>query len=122
MITNLKIQKSPEQLERKIADLEKALHQERTQLALYKEKYIRLLEEFRLDNKRFFSSSSEKNILQQDLFDEAGVELPDEIKSRLEDAVEIKGYTRKPSSSRRALPHDLPREKIVHDIPESDKI
>lgn len=122
MITNTKIKKSPEQLEQMIADLEKALNQERIELALYKEKYIRLLEEFRLDKKRLFSSSSEKNILQQDIFDEAGVELSEEIKDCLEDTVEIRGYARKKFSSRRALPRDLPREVIVHDIPDSDKI
>lgn len=54
------------------------LHQE---LAAYKTKYESMMEQIRLAKQKRFSSSSEKNILQPDIFDEAGVELPDEVKS-----------------------------------------
>lgn len=106
---------SPELLHKIIFDMQ-------AEIASYKEKYARLWEEFRLNKSRLFSSSSEKNILQSDLFDEAGVELSDEIKEQLDDAIEIKSHTRKKHPIRRALPQDLPREIVLHDIPDSEKI
>ncbi|HVY53743.1 MAG TPA: IS66 family transposase zinc-finger binding domain-containing protein [Gammaproteobacteria bacterium] len=116
MITNTKIsQKSPEQLEKIIASLQK-------KLASYKEKYARLLEEFRLDKNRLYSPSSEKNALQSDLFDEAGIELSDELKEQIEDEISVKSHARKKHPVRRPLPQDLPRETVIHDISDEDKI
>src|SRR5579872_3823396 len=106
---------SPELLRKIIFDMQ-------AEFASYKEKYARLLEEFCLDKKRLYSSSSEKNILQTDLFDEAGVELSDELKEQLDDEIEVSSYKRKRHPVRRALPQDLPRETIVHDISDEDKI
>ena len=105
---------SPELLRKIIFDMQ-------AEFASYKEKYARLLEELCLNKKRLYSSSSEKNILQSDLFDEAGVELPDEIKEQLDDEIEIKNHTRKKHPVRRSLPKDLPREVIVHDISDTEK-
>jgi transposase len=106
---------SPELLHKIIFDMQ-------AEIASYKEKYARLWEEFRLNKSRLFSSTSEKNILQADLFDEAGVELSDEIKEQLDDVIEIKNHTRKKHPVRRALPQDLPREIVLHDIPDLEKI
>lgn len=106
---------SPELLRKIIFDMQ-------AEFASYKEKYARLLEEFCLDKKRLYSSSSEKNILQTDLFDEAGVELSDELKEQLDDEIEVSSHKRKKHPVRRALPQDLPRETIVHDISDEDKI
>src|SRR6266478_2053448 len=114
--------KSPDVLREMIASLHQELHKNQLELSSYKEKYVRLLEEFRLEKQRRYSSSSEKNILQSDLFDEAGVELPDEVKEQLEDTIEIKNATRPKHPVRRLLPKDLPREVIVHDIPDLDKV
>lgn len=60
--------------------------------------------------------------MQSDLFDEAGIELPDEIKDQLSDEIEIKSHSRKKHPVRRSLPKDLPREIVVHDIPPQEKI
>jgi transposase len=56
------------------------------------------------------------------LFDEAGVELSDEVHEQLEDDIDVKSHTRKKHPVRRPLPSYLPCEVIVHDIAEEDKI
>ncbi len=94
----------------------------RAELDAYKEKYTRLIEEIRLAKQKRFSPSSEKNILQLDLFDEPGIELPAEIEQTTDDEVIVKSHTRKKHPIRRSLPSCLPREVIVHDIQESEKI
>ena len=77
-------------------------------------------EQFRLNQHKLFSPSSEASSGQGSLFDEAEVdttadELPEETGKE-----EISYARNKPK--RKALPKDLPREIIVHDIPEEDKV
>lgn len=110
-----KLPDSPEFLKKFISDL-------MSETALYKQKYWRVLEEWRLSKQRLFSFSSEKNPLQPDLFDEAGVELPEAVRETLdEEEIEVRGHVRKRKAPRRLLPPDLPREVILHDIPEEEK-
>lgn len=106
---------SPELLQKIIFDLQ-------SELIGYKEKYARLIEELRLARQQRFAPSSEKNILQPDLFDEAGVELTEELKDQIEEATESDQKPPKNRPVRRPLSKDFPRERIVHDIPESEKI
>jgi transposase len=94
----------------------------RLELSAYKEKYARLIEEIRLAKQQRFSPSSEKNILQPDLFDEAGIELPEEVKEQLDEEVTVTSHTRKKHPVRRPLPAYLPREVVVHDISEVEKV
>jgi len=93
------------------------------ELASSQSKYHYLIEQIRLAKQQRFGSSSEKNILQEDLFDEAGIELPDEVKEELNDEedVDVKAHPRKKHPVRKSIPVDLPREVIVHDLPESEK-
>ncbi len=114
--------KSADDLEKIILNLQQDLAQSQSELAEYKLKYVNLLEEIRLSKQRFFASSSEKNILQPDLFDEAGVELPPEVKAELEDTIEVKTHVRKKHPVRRPLPDYLPREQVVYDIGEAEKV
>ena len=121
--------KSPELLERIIIDLaskleakEKIIEDSKTELATYKQKYADLIEEIRLAKQQRFSPSSEKNILQPDLFDEAGVELLSEVLEQLADEVMVASHTRKQHPVRRSLPTYLPREQIIHDITAEEKI
>src|ERR1700722_18814979 len=107
--------KSPALLEEMIVALQ-------AELITYKEKYARLIEEIALAKQQRFSPSSEKNILQSDLFDEAGSELPAEVNEQLDDEIEISSYVRKKHPVRRPLPKEFPRETILHDIAELDKI
>lgn len=92
------------------------------ELSSYKDKYFQLLEILRLEKQRRFSNSSEKNLLQPDLFDEPGIKLSDEVKAQIEEEVEVTSYVRKKHPVRSALPKDLPRERIVHDISEEEKV
>lgn len=101
--------------------LHQSLHETQTELASFKERYIRLLEEIRLAKQQRFSSSSEKDALQPDLFDEPGVALSDEVKAQLAEEIDVESYTRKKRPVRCALPKDLPRERVVHDISEAEK-
>ena len=75
-----------------------------------------LLEQFRLAQQKQFGKSSEVDDGQGDLFNEAEV-LVDEVV--IQD-VETISYTRK-KPKRRPLPKDLPREVIIHDIPDDEK-
>jgi transposase len=113
---------SRELLHKIIYDLHASLNKTNAEFSSYKEKYARLLEELCLNKNRLYASSSEKNILQSDLFDEAGVELPDELKDQLNDVVDVNSYKRKKHPVRRHLPKDLPRETILYDISDLEKI
>ena len=58
---------------------------------------------------------------QADLFNEAEELVaaePDETSG----ATEVRGHVRRPTSGRQALPEDLPREVIEHDLDEADKV
>ncbi|MES2661794.1 MAG: IS66 family transposase [Pseudomonadota bacterium] len=81
-------------------------------------KYDYLIEQLRLAKQHRFGKSSEKNILQGDLFDEAGIELPEEATEEFE----VKTHARKKHPVRKPIPADLPREVIIHDVSESEKI
>lgn len=107
--------KSPELLEKMIVALQ-------YELTAYKEKYARLIEEIALAKQQRFSPSSEKNILQLDLFDEAGTELPAEIKEQLDEEIEVSSHLRKKHPVRRPLPKEFPREIVMHDISELEKM
>jgi transposase len=125
-----KLPRSSDALEKIIIDLtaqlenkQKVIDQSKAELSLYKEKYARLIEEIRLAKQQHFSPSSEKNVLQPDLFDEAGIELPKEIRDQLsEEEVQIDSYARKKHPVRKKLPAYFPREVIVHDITDEEKI
>lgn len=110
-----------ENLPTSIDELQKIIFLQKQEIADYKDRYVRLLEKIKLERARVFSPSSEKNILQPDLFDEAGIELPEEVKEQLIDEVEVKSHTRKKHPVRRSLPDDLPREVVMHDISDADK-
>ena len=91
-------------------------------IGIYKLKYASLIEQISLAKQQRFAASSEKNVLQCDLFDEAGIQLPEEVIAQLDEETTIKSCTRKKHPGRRPLPAYLPREVIIHDIPESEKI
>ena len=116
---------SQELLHTIIISLHQSFLEKESELATYKIKYEQLIEEIRLAKQNRFSPQSEKNLLQPDFFDEAGVELPDEIKEQLMDEkneVEVKSHVRKKHPVRKPLPKDLPREVILYDIADSEKI
>lgn len=89
------------------------------ELSSFKQKYEQLIEQLRLAKLRRFAPSSEKNIFQADLFDEAGIELPEEDNDA---ETEVKSHKRKKKSTRKPLLEDLPREVIEYDISEKEKV
>ncbi len=111
-----------ENLPTSIEELQKIIFLQKQEISDYKDRYVRLLEKIKLERARVFSPSSEKNILQPDMFDEAGVELPEEVKEQLADEIEVKSHVRKKHPVRRPLPDYLPREVVLHDLPEAEKI
>jgi transposase len=117
-----KLPKSVEELERIIFLQQQEIQKHKQEIISHKESYIRLLEEFKLEKSRRYGTSSEKNILQSDLFDEAGIILECELKDQLDDTIDVEGYQRKKHPVRRPIPKDMPREVIIHDIPEHEKI
>ena len=108
---------SPDLLKKIILDLSGDLQKE-------KKKQTILLEEIRFLRQRKFGSSSEKDPKQNDLFDESGIDLPDEVQAQLSDTeeVEVKSHTRKKYPIRKKLPDYLPREVIKHDLPLEEKV
>lgn len=108
-------------LPKTVEELEKIILLQQQEIIAYKERYIRLLEEFKLEKSRHYSSSSEKNIHQSDLFDEAGIALVGELKDQLDDTIDVEGYQRKKHPVRKPIPKDMPREVIIHDIPDHEK-
>ena len=116
---------SPEKLKEMILSLHHNLAESQQIASEYKSKYEGILEQLSLAKQKQFSSSSEKNLLQRGLFDESGVELPDDVKDQLFDQEEqtvVAAHTRAKKPKRCKLPEDLPRETIVHDIAEADKV
>jgi len=84
------------------------------------DRYRQVLEQFKLAQQRKFARSSESNVLQMELqFDEAD-SLPVEELPQEENTTITITYTRN-KPKRHALPDNLPREVIEHDVPEHEK-
>jgi transposase len=116
------LQKMLASLQQSLQQVQTELHSSKAELAAYKEKYIRLIEEIRLSRQHRFAPSSEKNLVQPSLFDEAGTELPEEVVAQLNEEIEIKSHARKKHPVRRPLPDYLPREDIIYDVPDAEKV
>lgn len=117
-----KLPKSIEELEAIILLQQQEIEKNKQEIIAQKELYVRLIEEFKLEKSRRFASSSEKNIFQSDLFDEPGFELTGELKDQLDDTINVQNYSRKKHPIRRPIPKDIPREIVIHDINENEKV
>lgn len=98
-----------------IEQLKKMLAQRDVTIAQLKQEKQALLEQFRLAQQKQFGQRAEGFDAQGDLFDEA-----EEAAKLTEEETQDISYTRN-KPKRKPLPKDLPREQVVHDIPESDK-
>lgn len=96
--------------QRRIAELEAQLEAKDAKIAF-------LEEQFRLAQHKQFGASSEGHPGQGELFNEAEEIALDEAVPGQEDI----SYTRN-KAKRKPLPKDLPRERVVHDIDEADKV
>lgn len=92
-----------------------AEHAEKLAQATARNRYLE--EQFRLAQQKQFGKSAEVFDAQGELFNEAEdiIEQPDEL------ATQEISYTRK-TPKRKPLPKDLPREQVIHDIAEEDKL
>ncbi|HAO17812.1 MAG TPA: IS66 family transposase, partial [Alteromonas macleodii] len=93
----------------RIAELEALLEEKSARIAY-------LEEQFRVAQHKQFGKSTEGHPGQGELFNEA-----EELVVETEIAEEAISYTRK-KPTRKPLPQDLPREVIVHDISDEEKI
>ncbi len=84
-----------------------------------------LEDELRLLRHKIFGRRSERfsveDLRQSSLFDEAEYTIEVQTRKLSEPAVEVSAY-RRVKRGRKPLPADLPREEVVHDIPEEEKI
>lgn len=116
-----KLPNTVEELQKIIFLQQQEIQKQQQEIISYKERYIRLLEEFKLEKYRLYSSSSEKN-MQPGLFDETGILLDNELIDQLNDTIDIQAYQRKKHPIRKPIPSDIPREVITHDIADTEKI
>ena len=106
MQTAQELQQENEQLKEKVHSLEE-------QIDYYKNAFLQL-------HKKAFTSSSEKLSADQlGLFNEAEVIEEETVVS--EETVSVQSYTRQ-KKPRVSIPQHLPREEIIHDLPEAEKI
>jgi len=99
-----------EDYQRRIAELEQQLQE-------LNNRYQYLEEQFRIAQQKQFGKSTEGHPGQGELFNEAE-ELAADVETPEQEAI---SYTRN-KPKRKPLPEDLPREVIVHDIPDEDKV
>lgn len=97
--------------------LKQLLLQKEALIAELREEKQLLLEQFRLAQQKAFGASGETHPGQGQLFDEAESE---ELAEESEPST-VEGHTRN-KPKRKPLPADLPREVIVLDIPDEDKV
>jgi len=107
-------------LKQKTARFKQAIVAKDSRITELEKNVQRLLEQFRLAQHRQFGKRSESAPNQLGLFNEAE-ELQEKNREPDADARETITYTRS-KPRRRPLPKDLPRETIVHDLDEADKV
>jgi transposase len=109
-----------QELQQTVLSLQAELALKDDQLQAQEAKIQYLLEQFRLAQQRRFGQSRE-SVDQLGLFDEAeGLEA--ESTTKVEADTEQATVYQRNKPKRQPLPKDLPREQIVHDIDEADKV
>jgi transposase len=109
-----------QKLQQTVLSLQAELALKDDQLQAQEAKIQYLLEQFRLAQQRQFGRSSE-SAGQLGLFDEAEELEAGQAAGAEPNTGQVTGYQRN-KPKRKPLPKDLPREQIVHDIDEADKV
>lgn len=109
-----------EQLRKTIANLQSRVEKQAAEIQSKETRIQWLIEQFRLAQHKQFGRSCESHPDQGDLFNEAE-QLADETVTDEDLATETVSYQRR-QPKRQPLPKDLPRETILHDIDEADKV
>ena len=108
-------------LQLKLSAKDSDLKNKNSEISQLKQQYQNILEQFRLAQQKQFGKSSEVSPDQQSLFNEAEEITEEAISSQKEDENEGHLHIRK-IPKRKPLPKNLPREIIIHDISEEDKV
>ncbi|MEE9302420.1 MAG: IS66 family transposase [Thiotrichaceae bacterium] len=108
------------QLKKMNAELQLMVEKQAADIQAKDTKIQWLIEQFRLAQHQRFGSSSESHPDQGDLFNEVEL-LEDEAVANDDQTTETVTYERS-KPKRKPLPKDLPREIILHDIEEADKV
>jgi len=103
-----------------IAELQLKLTKQDSTIAQLEQRYHQLLEQFRLAQQKRFGKSSETHSGQSELFNEAEQLCERDNSDSHNTNKELANASRK-KPTRTALPTDLPRETVIHDIPEHEK-
>ena len=106
---------TPDTLPDDVESLKQLLLLEREKTQRLEDKYQHILEQFRLAQQRMFGTKNEAYPGQGELFDES--DSVEEVSSPEQENI---SYTRN-KPTRQALPKDLPREVVVHDLSAEDK-
>ena len=107
------------QLKELLSQKDKLLKQKDIEIDNLKLRYEHILEQFRLAQHQQFGKSSEISVDQLALFNEAEQIAEEETIEAA--APKIIHYTRN-QPKRQPLPKDLPREIVIHDISDAEKI
>jgi transposase len=87
-----------------------------------KQQYQPRLEQFRLSQQKQFGKSSETSTDQLPLFNEAEQIVDEEEAASESSAEEDAPIPARQNPKRKPLPKDLPRETVLHDLAEEDKV
>lgn len=114
---------APQTAHSEIEQLKALLAEQATKISAQSSEIVWLKEQLGLSRIAQFGSSSEKHPAQDDLFNEAETceSLETDTTSEVSITETIEGYERK-KRGRKALPQDLPRKRVVHDLSDADKI
>jgi transposase len=105
-----------------IAERNTEIAERNTEISECNEEISQLREYIRLLKSKRFGTSSERTVAEQmGLFNEAEV-LCDQTSDTEEAIIEIPGHERRKRGGRKPLPAFLPREEIVHDVAEDQKM
>ena len=110
----------PGKLKALLAEKDDALARSAHQIEILEGKLAWFEEQLRLARHKRFGASSEKSPDQASLFDEAEALIEIEETAEPEAAPAAPSNKRKPG--RRPLPADLPREEVIHDLAEAEKV
>ena len=109
----------PEALQNIIIGLQQIITDKDAKITQLEQNYQYLLEQFRLAQQRQFGKSSEVESSQLELFNEAE-EAQDDVVDPASEQETITYQRNKPK--RKPLPSDLPRETVIHDIYDDEKV
>ncbi|MCF7939556.1 MAG: IS66 family transposase zinc-finger binding domain-containing protein, partial [Spirochaetales bacterium] len=124
-IKSREYERKSSEYEEKTRELKAKSQELETKYEIKVQEYLELHEKYELLRHAFFGRSSEKwpvdDRLQASLFNEAEIASDEQGAERAE-SQEIISYTRKKRGKRKPLPAALPREEIIHDIGEEEKL